>query len=101
VELISNYVSPLSFADGFIYLGTLAGAWMLTCPQAIVRRGKHIEEVGKWQVGEETADWTVPDEWRKVIYPDGGIDEAEIQLVFVLDFLHNVIFDDFNTANII
>ena len=101
VEQIYKAVMPLSFSDGFIFLGNVAGAWMLTCPEEIIRSERNVEKVGEWQVGEETAEWTVRDDWRKGIYPHGGIDEDEMQLVFVLDFLHNFAFDDYNTANII
>jgi hypothetical protein len=99
---ITEYVSSLPFYESVAFLGELIGAWMLTCPETIIRSENNVEKVGKWQVGEEITDWEVPISWIEWIYADNvdqRVRENETQLLFVLDFLLHFAFDDYDTAN--
>ena len=101
-EQINKYVASLPFDEGVAFLGELIGAWMLTCPEAIIRSDNNVEDVGKWQVGKETADWEVPISWIKWIYSGNAremVRDKEMQLLFVLDFLLHFTFDDYDTSN--
>jgi hypothetical protein len=102
VEQIAESVLFLPFNDGVAFLGELIGAWMLTCPEAVIRSENNVENVGKWQVGKETTDWDVPIPWIKVIYSGDAremVRDKEMQLLFVLDFLLHFTFDDYDTGN--
>ena len=102
VEKITKYVETLSFDEGVAFLGELIGAWMLTCPEAVIRSDNNVEEVGKWQVGKETTDWEVPIPWIKWIDSNNAkerVRDKETQRLFVLDFLLHFTFDDYDTAN--
>ena len=100
-EQITQDVLSLPFYEGVAFLGRLIGAWMLTCPEVIVRNETNIEQVGKWQVGRETADWEIPPEWISQIYSSNSTEKTreEMQLLFTLDFLLHFAFDDYDTGN--
>lgn len=101
-DQLIKYVSSLSSGNGVAFLGELIGAWMLTCPEPIIRSENNVEDVGKWQVGKETTDWDVPIPWIKWIYPGNAremVRDKELQLLFVLDFLLHISFNDYETAN--
>ena len=101
-EQIAEFLLSLPFDEGVAHLGELIGAWILTCPEAIIRSENNVEDVGKWQVGQQTVDWEVPIAWIKRIYSGNAHEMArdkEMQLLFVLDFLLHFTFGDYDTAN--
>jgi hypothetical protein len=99
---ITEYVSSLSFAEGVAFLGELIGAWVLTCPEVIVRSDNNIEDIGERRTGKKGTDWEVPVEWIKWSYSGDArekVRDKETQLMYVLDFLLHLAFNDYDTAN--
>jgi hypothetical protein len=102
VAQITRYVLSLPFYEGVAFMGKLMGAWMLTCPEVIIRSENNIEHIGKQQVGKETVNWEVPLPWIRQICPDDLTEMArdkEMQLLFVLDYLLHLAFDDYDVEN--
>lgn len=102
VNKITKYVLSLPFDEGVAFLGELIGAWMLTCPEAIIRSEKNVEKIGERRVGKETTDWEVPIIWIKQIYPNnesGKTKDKEIQLLYVLDFFLHFTFANYDENN--
>lgn len=101
-QQITKYVSSLSFAEGVAFLGELIGAWVLTCPEVIVRSDNYVERIGERRTGKKGTDWEVPVEWIKWSYAGDArekVSDKETQLMYVLDFLLYFAFNDYDTAN--
>lgn len=88
-EQITKYASSLPFDAGVAFLGELMGAWVLTCPEAIIRSKNYIDNISAWRVIRQTTDWEVPMYWIKRSYSGDASEKVrdnETQLMFVLDF---------------
>jgi hypothetical protein len=102
VRQITKHVPSLPFDEGVSFLGELMGTWMITCPEVIVRSENNVRKIGEWAAGKKTEDWEVPTAWLKLINSgdDGGkVNDKEIQLLYVLDFLLHFSFDEYDEAN--
>lgn len=99
---VTDHVLSLPFDEGVAFLGKMLGAWMLTCPEVIIRSENNVEFIGERRVGKQTTNWKVPKSWIKGVYLDNQNKptEKEIQLLYVLDFFIHWAFEDYDMANI-
>ena len=77
-EQLKEDVVFLPAFDSVDLLGELLGAWMLTCPEFIIRQ--NTDRAKNWQP-------TLP--WLKEIYPDSlgkDIPPKELELLYILDY---------------
>jgi hypothetical protein len=78
VKSIGQDIVQLSTFEGIAFLGELIGAWMLTCPESLIR--SHANKTKNWQPQPA---------WLREIYPDtlgNDIPTSDLELLFILDY---------------
>ena len=78
VRSMRQDMDQLSTLEGIAFLGELIGAWMLNCPESLIRIHAN-----------KTKNWQPPLAWLRDIYPDTlgkDIPQNELELLFILDY---------------
>lgn len=90
VNDIEDYLTKLTLVDSIEYIAELTGAWILSCPQALVRQYDQVENVGKW-MGKDPINWQVPETygriWLSGASRGNAPDLSDQRLAFTLDYL--------------
>ncbi len=88
---INREIDDLTAFEGVAFLGSLIGAWMLSCPKELVLAETTFRE--KWQPNES---------WLKSVFPDNlgkGKSSEELELLYRLDCLLYYTFEDVESQN--
>lgn len=90
VKDFGNYLVQLSLTDSIQHIAELTGAWVLSCPEALVRQYGQVEIVGK-MIGKDPTNWQVPEKYSRIWLSgssQGNIPEPnDMRLAFTLDYM--------------
>ena len=85
VKSIQQDMAQISTLKGIGFLGELIGAWMLTCPESLIRN--HADKSKNWQPHPG---------WLQEVYPDTlgkNVPTSELELLFILDYYFYDVFE--------